>query len=505
MKKWIIAVSAAVLSIMLVAFSSCASKKTEAPPSLTPSASQTESAESMSSTPLEPSAPKTIVVKQISCSHELISLVEGETLALTFSVLPEDAENKELTFSIEPKEVASYENGVVTALKAGTAVMRVASADEGDAVLEIPVEVAAYIPVTEVLLDRSQLTFAVEESCSISCTVLPENATEPQITWKVEDTSVVRLENGTLTALKAGSTVLTVQSTSSRIVASLQITVLPHENHRMGEWEVVFPASCTEVGMRIRYCVVCHTEYYEYEAIEMLEHEYGAVVTVREATRLENGVGEKTCASCKGIEEVVLRVSEQELVYGQLGDEIEYSFYSDGELYIRGEGQMYQWDSQKVSPIRSLSGVKKVFFSGNIELITDTTFEGLTELEQVVFNDGLKMIGNRAFYGCIALTGIDLPETLQFVGGGAFAGCKKITQAAFSSALLGLGQSAFEDCTSLMTIAIGKNIASIGSRAFAGCTALQKAAFDGSKAYFDTHVLVESGNEILSGKWVFNS
>ncbi|MBQ8236094.1 MAG: leucine-rich repeat protein [Clostridia bacterium] len=603
MKKWMIAVCAVMLlCVVLFMAVSCTDKKTEntqAPLSPTPSPSEaeSESVASESAESAEPSQPAPITVERISCSHEQIKLIEGETLQLSFEVLPENAENKELLFSVEPAEIASYENGVLTALKSGTAVLRVSSADEGTAVLELPIEIAAYVPVTELRLDPVELTLAVEESCTITCTVLPENATKPQVTWQVHDPSVVRFENGTLTALKQGTTLLTAQSTAGCVSASLQITVTPHENHRMGKWEVVFPASCTEVGMQIRYCEVCHTDYYEYEAIDVLAHEYGEIVTLKAPTKEENGLGEKTCAVCQGKEELVLRVTENEISYGKLGDEIEYSLYSDGELYIRGDGQFYQWDSQQASPLRSLQGVKKVFFCGNVELISDNSFEGLKELEQVVFKEGLKMIGNRAFYGCSSLKDLALPKTLQFVGSAAFAGCARITSVEFSSALLGLGQSAFEGCKALETVVIGENVTSIGSRtfaecvsltdltlrctnlkeilsetflncrslkvltlpecvqtversAFAGCTALKQAelsgctgiqeeafsgctaleelsftkalvsiwegAFEGCTAlktvrysgdeqYFNTHVLVRTGNEELEGKWLFNA
>ncbi|MBQ8399592.1 MAG: Ig-like domain-containing protein, partial [Clostridia bacterium] len=174
MKKWMIAVCAVMLlCVVLFMAVSCTDKKTEntqAPLSPTPSPSEAES-ESVASESAEPSQPAPITVERISCSHEQIKLIEGETLQLSFEVLPENAENKELVFSVEPAEIASYENGVLTALKAGNAVLQVSSADEGDAVLELPIEIAAYVPVTELRLDPVELTLAVEESCTITCTV----------------------------------------------------------------------------------------------------------------------------------------------------------------------------------------------------------------------------------------------------------------------------------------------------------------------------------------------
>lgn len=61
-----------------------------------------------------------IPVQSLSLSSSTMTLSEGESLTLTATVLPVDATNSEVSWSVSPIGIASVQNGKVTAKKAGS-------------------------------------------------------------------------------------------------------------------------------------------------------------------------------------------------------------------------------------------------------------------------------------------------------------------------------------------------------------------------------------------------
>ena len=61
-----------------------------------------------------------IKVSEIKVSETDVNLKVDETKSLTVEVLPEDATDKTVTWSSENEEIATVDNGVITALKSGT-------------------------------------------------------------------------------------------------------------------------------------------------------------------------------------------------------------------------------------------------------------------------------------------------------------------------------------------------------------------------------------------------
>lgn len=68
-------------------------------------------------------------VESVTVNPTAVELKEGETATLTATVNPENA-NQAIVWTSENEEVATVENGVVTALKAGTATIKATSAKD---------------------------------------------------------------------------------------------------------------------------------------------------------------------------------------------------------------------------------------------------------------------------------------------------------------------------------------------------------------------------------------
>jgi hypothetical protein len=98
-----------------------------------------------------------IAVTGVTLDKTTIELIEGESAILTATVAPENASNKEMTWSSSDEAVAIVDaEGKVTALKAGTATVTVTTADGGKAAtcavtVESKVDVLTMIPDPEFL------------------------------------------------------------------------------------------------------------------------------------------------------------------------------------------------------------------------------------------------------------------------------------------------------------------------------------------------------------------
>jgi uncharacterized protein YjdB len=74
-------------------------------------------------------APEPIHPTGVTLSQTSATLEEGETVVLTATVAPADAENKEVTWSTSDAYVTTVVNGTVTAVHAGTATITVTTVD----------------------------------------------------------------------------------------------------------------------------------------------------------------------------------------------------------------------------------------------------------------------------------------------------------------------------------------------------------------------------------------
>jgi formylglycine-generating enzyme required for sulfatase activity len=78
-----------------------------------------------------PSPVEEVRVADITLSASSLSLAVGSDSALTFTISPSDATNKNVTWSSSDTDVASVANGVVTAVSVGNATIIVSTADGG--------------------------------------------------------------------------------------------------------------------------------------------------------------------------------------------------------------------------------------------------------------------------------------------------------------------------------------------------------------------------------------
>ena len=82
------------------------------------------------------------------------------------------------------------------------------------------------VKVTGVKLDKTEATLMVGETVQLSATVEPANATEKSISWKTDDSSIANVDGkGLVTAVKGGSTTISVITKDGNMTAKFTITV----------------------------------------------------------------------------------------------------------------------------------------------------------------------------------------------------------------------------------------------------------------------------------------
>lgn len=164
-----------------------------------------------------------IRVESVTISMPSAELEIGRTLELSATVTPPGATNKDISWSSTNSSVASVSAaGLVTALSEGTTTIT-ASADGKKGECEVSV-VKAAIAVTEVKLDKTELTLYEGEEETLTASVLPDDATDKTIVWTSSDNSIATFESGKVKAVGKGIAKITASAGGKS--ASCDIEVL---------------------------------------------------------------------------------------------------------------------------------------------------------------------------------------------------------------------------------------------------------------------------------------
>ena len=162
-------------------------------------------------------------VTGITLDQTSASLKVNESITLTATVSPTNATDKTLTWSTSDESVATVSNGVVIAVKTGTATVT-AQAGDKKATCSITVEAT---PVTSVTLDRTSASLNVNESITLTATVKPDDATDKTVTWTSSNESIASVTEGVVTAHKGGTATITAQAGEKAATCEITVKSIP--------------------------------------------------------------------------------------------------------------------------------------------------------------------------------------------------------------------------------------------------------------------------------------
>ena len=167
---------------------------------------------------------ETVSVTGVALNKTTVALTVNQTETLTATITPANATNKNVTWSASGDGVVSVVDGLVRALKPGTSTVTATTVDGGyTANCEVTVS-AATVAVTGVTLNKASLSLTVGDSETLTATVAPSDATNKNVTWSVTGDAVT-VNNGTVTAAKAGNATVTVTTVDGGFTANCAVTV----------------------------------------------------------------------------------------------------------------------------------------------------------------------------------------------------------------------------------------------------------------------------------------
>ena len=172
---------------------------------------------------------KIILVEEVAVEPDHVTLEEGSQQALHAVVLPEDADDRSVTWEVADPAIAKITGeGFDVTLEALSPGETSVTLTSGGISASCAVTVTRKpIPVESITLSETSLTLTEEDSAELTATVLPANADDPSVTWEVEGREVLSWtvdgNKLTITAMAAGTA--TVTATAGEKSATCTVTV----------------------------------------------------------------------------------------------------------------------------------------------------------------------------------------------------------------------------------------------------------------------------------------
>ena len=204
-------------------------------------------------------------VHSISLNKTTLTLRKFKTEQLFATVLPEYADDKTILWSCNNEMVATVdENGIVTAVGEGDAIIQATAADGSGHLATCRVTVTS-VPVTSINLNQDRLTIEQGLTAQLSATVLPEDADKLTVTWESDNENVVKVdENGLVTAVSGGDASITAWADDGSFVWATCLVHVPiHvESIELNQYELTleemynYRLTATLLPVNADYCTI---------------------------------------------------------------------------------------------------------------------------------------------------------------------------------------------------------------------------------------------------------
>ena len=195
-------------------------------------------------------------LESITLDVTALALTVGEEYTFTVTTEPAGIEGLTLSWSSSDESIVSVEDGTVTAVAEGTADITVSGGDNVSATCKVTVspEEEVEIEAESITLSTASADMLIGESLTLTATVLPENTTDKTVTWTSSESSIAGVDdNGTVTAVSAGTAVITATTVNGR-TAECTVTVqaapmIGDYFYSDGSWSTELDENKTPVGL----------------------------------------------------------------------------------------------------------------------------------------------------------------------------------------------------------------------------------------------------------------
>lgn len=170
--------------------------------------------------------PMPVAVESVELNEYYLTLKVGERTRLKATVYPSDAADQRVVWGSYDSDIADVdEHGYVTAYEVGSTIVCVQTVD-GSYSAECQVEVLSNeIRVEDITLSDDSITLNVGDEYQLTAEVSPLNATNKNLVWSSNNTSVATVNNGKVKAIKSGNATIRVKTEDGEHSASCVVTV----------------------------------------------------------------------------------------------------------------------------------------------------------------------------------------------------------------------------------------------------------------------------------------
>ena len=335
-----------------------------------------------------------------------------------------------------------------------------------------------------------------------------------KLTYKSMDPSIAKVEeDGTVTALKEGTTNIVLSVEGSTMMARIKVVVKSEfviENRTLVAYkglggEVVIPDD--EGILYIGAYAFCL--YDTDNSIELSEEDYDAnkipaMNTSIKSVVIPYGVEEiqkYAFYNCTGLEKVEIPTSVRFIR--------EYAFYKDVRLTninldnIEAIGHHAFTNCEKLAEVnltkayalgkRAFEGCK-VLESVDLTALRNTgaeVFKDCTKLKSVILTENTKL--SYAMFVNSGLTEVDIYEKVQ-IPEFCFAKCPSLTKVTINNDIVQIGYGAFSECKALNNVVFNANIEILGDQAFYDCDQLESITLPNNDLKLGNYVFFNCDN-----------
>ena len=404
-------------------------------------------------------------VESVTLDKTTLSLTVGETATLTATVKPDDATDKNVTWTSSDESVAKVADGKVTAVKSGKATV---TAKCGVKTAECAVTVT--VPVSSITLDKTTLSLVIGESFTLTATVKPDDATDKTVTWSSSDESVARVDNGKVTAVNAGQA--KISAAVGNITTSCNVVVYQSDNviiYTTADKKVLKPYNEDAFGSAI----VSNT-YVGDVGIITFEKPVTFIgnMAFNEQSKLKSivipnavsTIGKRAFFKCTRLLSVKLPPS--------LTSIDDYAFYGCSSITTL----VFPDNVQKIGGY-AFSRCYNAFENNTLVLpkklqtISMFAFE-YCKMHNIIWPEDLKTVDQAAFYSC-DLEEVTIPGNILDLGFSCFMRNPLLTKVTLLEGITNIKDGTFVGCTKLRTIYLPSTINSINDNSLTECYSLK--------------------------------
>ena len=453
---------------------------------------------------------ETVGVSSVTVTPSRIEIIEGGSAALSARVSPEAASDRAVAWSSSDRSVATVDKtGTVQGLKPGTATVT-ATAEGKSGTCTVTVKAKA-VNVTEVTLDKTELTLTEGETETLTATVKPDNADNRKVTWSSDKTDVATVDGaGKVTAVKAGEAVVTVTTENGGKTATCKVTVKAKT------------VSVTEVTMDKTELTLTEGETETLTATVRPDNadnrkvtwssdktEIATVDGAGKVTAVKAGEAVVTVTTEDGGKTASCKVTVKAKVVPVTGVDVKpwsVTIGANGTTKLtctvapsNATNRNVRWESDNpsVATVDSDGNVRAV--SAGVAKVSAVTEDGGFRSGCTVtvkeFSSGFEVGG--LFYKTAKGYSMDFVEVTGNPGGGKYSGDVVVPGTVeydgITYTVKGVGNRAFEGCGDLRKVTISEGIDEIGAYAFIGCGNLERVILP------STLVIIDNSNPVFTG------